>query len=32
VVDDEPRILDSIRDLLEESFEVVTSTDAREAL
>jgi signal transduction histidine kinase/CheY-like chemotaxis protein len=32
VVDDEPRILDSIRDLLEENFDVVASTDAQEAL
>lgn len=32
VVDDEPRILDAIRDLLEENFEVVTNTDARAAL
>ena len=32
VVDDEPRILDSMRDLLEESFEVVASTDGEEAL
>lgn len=32
VVDDEPRILDSIRDLLDENFEVVATTDAREAL
>jgi PAS domain S-box-containing protein len=32
VVDDEPRILDAIRDLLEENFEVVTTTDAHAAL
>ena len=32
VVDDEPRILDSIRDLLDENFEVVATTDASEAL
>ena len=32
VVDDEPRILDSIRDLLEENFEVIASTDGEEAL
>ena len=32
VVDDEPRILDSMRDLLEENFEVVASTGGEEAL
>lgn len=32
VVDDEPRILDSICDLLEENFEVVASTNPHEAL
>jgi len=32
VVDDEPRILEAMRDLLEDNFEVVSSTDAREAL
>jgi PAS domain S-box-containing protein len=32
VVDDEPRILDSIRDLLDENFEVIATTDASEAL
>jgi signal transduction histidine kinase/response regulator RpfG family c-di-GMP phosphodiesterase len=32
VVDDEPQILDSIHDLLEEDFEVVASTDANRAL
>lgn len=32
VVDDEPQILESIHDLLEEDFEVVTSTDATQAV
>src|ERR1700722_15559118 len=32
VVDDEPRILDSVRELLSESFEVVSSTDPLTAL
>jgi two-component system cell cycle sensor histidine kinase PleC len=32
VVDDEPRILESLRDLLSESFEVVSSTDPLTAL
>ncbi len=32
VVDDEPRILDSLRDLLEENFEVIASSDGEEAL
>jgi PAS domain S-box-containing protein len=32
VVDDEPRILDSLRDLLSESFEVVSSSDPLTAL
>ncbi|HEY3836191.1 MAG TPA: response regulator [Bryobacteraceae bacterium] len=32
VVDDEPQILDSIHDLLEEDFDVVASTDANRAL
>ncbi len=32
VVDDEPRILDSICDLLDENFEVVASTNPHEAL
>jgi signal transduction histidine kinase/response regulator RpfG family c-di-GMP phosphodiesterase len=32
VVDDEPQILQSIQDLLEEDFEVVTTTDATQAV
>jgi CheY-like chemotaxis protein len=32
VVDDEPRVLSSIEDLLEDEFEVLTSADAQEAL
>lgn len=32
VVDDEPQILDSIHDLLEDDFDVVASTDAKRAL
>ncbi len=32
VVDDEPRVLASIEDLLEDEFEVLTTTDANEAL
>jgi CheY-like chemotaxis protein len=32
VVDDEPRVLTSIEDLLEDEFEVLTTTDAQEAL
>ena len=32
VVDDEPRVLTSIEDLLEDEFEVLTATDAQEAL
>jgi signal transduction histidine kinase/response regulator RpfG family c-di-GMP phosphodiesterase len=32
VVDDEPQILESIQDLLEEDFDVVVSTDATEAV
>src|SRR5271163_444638 len=32
VVDDEPQILESIHDLLEDDFEVVVSTDATEAV
>jgi signal transduction histidine kinase/response regulator RpfG family c-di-GMP phosphodiesterase len=32
IVDDEPRILDSLRDLLEDQFEVVASTDPEKGL